>query len=114
MTDLFFNAGIAMMTFLYPKNIEIPGYEVKEKINIRSRSKELLLADWLSLLLYFSEQKKVCYNNFYFEKITETELDAVAYGRRSNLKESIKSLASRHLIISKTGDGFETFVSFDI
>lgn len=112
--ELFINAALGMMTFLYPKNVGIKEHETKEKIRIKSGDKKALLVDWLSELLYLSDTKNVCYNDFHFDKLTENELTATAYGRRVHAKEDIKAVTDRGLEIKKTEKGWEVIIIFDI
>ena len=113
-TELFFNAALGMMTFMYPEDIASRDYETKEKIRIRAGDQKSLLVDWLTELLYFSNTKKVCYNNFYFETLAENQLSITAYGRRAGLKESIKLVALKDLQINQTKNGLEALIEFDI
>ena len=112
--DLFTNAALGMMTFLYPKQVEIQERETKENIRIRANDVKALLVDWLSELLYFSDTKNVCYNDFYFEKLTENELVVTAYGRRVRAKEDIKAVTYHGLKVKQTEDGWEAVILFDI
>jgi len=112
--ELFINAAMAMMTFLYPKQVEIKEHETKEKIRLKSPDIKTLLADWLAEILYLSDTKDVCYNDFHFDKSKEDELVAVAYGRRVKAKENIKDVIGHSLKIKKTEDSWEAIILFDI
>lgn len=112
--ELFSNMALGMMTFLYPKQIEIKDHETKEKIRLKADNLKDLLIDWLSSLLYSSDDKNICYNDFHFDKLTEEEVVATAYGRRVKAKEDIKSVIKHDLEIEQTEHGFEAIVSFDI
>lgn len=112
--ELFANAALGMMTFLYPKNVNVTEHEVKEKIRLKAKDQKGLLVDWLSELLYLSDTKDVCYNKFNFEKLTDDELIATTYGRRVKAKEDIKAVTYHGLEVKKTESGFEAIILFDI
>ncbi len=112
--ELFANAALAMMTFLYPTNVEFKEFETKEETRLRAKDLKALLVDWLSELLYLSDTNNTCYNNFNFEKLTETELIAIAFGRRFKAKQDIKAVTYHGLEIEKTKEGFQAIILFDI
>ena len=112
--ELFSNVALGMMTFLYPRQIEIKDHETKEKIRIKAMGIEKLLVDWLSDLLHLSDIKDICYNDFHFDKLNEDEIIATAYGRRVKAKEDIKAIIKHNLEIKQAEQGFEVTVSFDI
>jgi len=112
--ELFINAALAMMTFLYPKQVEMKEHEAKEKIRLKSTDIKALLVDWLAELLELSNEKDVCYNDFHFDKLEEDELVAIAYGRRVKAKEDIKGVIDHNLKIEKTEQGWQAVILFDI
>lgn len=112
--ELFINAALGMMTFLYPKQVEIQSHEAKENIRLKSGDLKALLVDWLSELLYLSDSRDICYNDFHFDKLTENELIVTAYGRRVRAKEDIKAVTYHGLEIKETDEGWEAIILFDI
>jgi len=113
-TELFSNAALAMMTFLYPKQVEIKNHETKTEIRLQAKDSKALLVDFLSELLYLSDSNDVCYNQLHFKKLDETFLIATAYGRRVRAKEDIKAVTYHNLEIKKNPDGFEAMILFDL
>ena len=112
--ELLVNAALAMMTFLYPKNVDIVNHETYANIRLKSLDTKSLLVDWLSELLYLSDTKNVCYNDFCFDKLSDEEIIAVAYGRRVKTREEIKAVTYDGLEIKQVEDGFEAMILFDI
>ncbi len=112
--ELFSNAALGMMTFLYPKKVDIKANETKENIKLKAKDLKALLVDWLSELLYLSDTKDCCYNEFNFDKLTEDELEATTYGRRVKAKEDIKAVTHHGLEVKQTNNGWEATIIFDI
>ena len=103
-----------MMTFLYPRQVDVKGNEIKEKIRLKSAGLKSLLVDWLTELLYLSDAEKACCSEFYFEKLNEDELVATVYGRRVRAKEDIKAIISHELKIEKGENNWQAIISFRI
>ena len=114
LADLFINAAYGMMSYLYPKQAKIKDHEAKEKIRLKAGDIEDLLVDWLSELLYLSDTRDLCFNDFHFDKINENELEAVAFGRRVRAKEDIKAVTDHGLEIKQGELGWEAIILFDI
>lgn len=112
--ELFSNSALGMMTFLYPKNIAFKEHEVKAKIKLKASNSKELLGDWLSEILYLSDSRDCCYDDFDIDKLDEDELVADIFGRRVKAKEDIKTVRSRDLEIEQTEDGWQATILFDI
>lgn len=112
--ELFTTAALGLMNFLYPKHVSIEDYETKEKIRIKSSNLKALMVDWLSELLYLSDDRDVCYNRFDFDKATETEIVAVAFGRRVRSKENIKAVTYNDLAIEHIGGRWKATIRFEL
>jgi len=122
--QLFANAGLAMMEFMYGKDIRYPLpprlrragkiSDIREKISIQSKDVESLLVDWLSELLYLTDTNNLAYTKFDFKKLTETELKAEVFGQQAQAKEDIKAVTYHQLEVRKTKEGWEAIIVFDI
>lgn len=111
--ELFTNAAMGMMTYLYPKNVDIIDHETKAIIRLKARDEKELLIDLLSELLELSDQKDVCYNDFHFEKFNEEELTVTAWGRRVKAKQDIKKVLP-DVTLKEEGIGYSALINFDI
>ncbi len=111
--NLFTNSALAIMGFLYPKQVEYKNSETNEEISIKSPNLENLLADWLAKLLAFSNKNDCYYNEFEIAKITETELKATIFGRRAKAGQKIAGISYKNLEIKKTSTGFLSTITLD-
>lgn len=113
--ELFNNAALAMMTFLYSeKAVKDKNSKAKEKIKLAAKDLKALLVDWLSELLYLSDSNDFCYNNFDFKKLTEQQLVATVYGKKARAIKDIKAVTYHDLEINQTKDGILATILFDI
>ena len=112
--ELFTNAALGMMTFLYPKKVIFKEHEVKVKIKLKAGNSKELLVDWLSEILDLSDSKDCCYNDFDFDKLDEDELIAEIFGRRVQAKQDIKGINNRDLKLEQTKDGWQAIITFNI
>jgi len=112
--ELFTNAGLGLMTYLYPKKIDIAGYETKKEICLRAGDSNQLLTDWLFELMRFANDHDICCNAFEFERINDEELKANVFGRRIRSREKINSIVKDKTRIEKNQDGLQVTVVFKI
>lgn len=110
--ELFSNCGLAVMTYMYPRDVEIQNSETKAKIRIKAGDEKELLIDWLSEILSLSNEKDVCYNNFCFNKFNEEELVADIWGRRVKAKESLQSNIPAALELREDKNGYVAIITF--
>ncbi|MAF14210.1 MAG: hypothetical protein CMI53_04985 [Parcubacteria group bacterium] len=112
--ELFSNAALAMMTFLYPKEIGINDHESKENIILKSSDHSALLNNFLTEILYLTKTKNICYNSFDIIKLTDNTVELQAYGRRVKRQEIINDLISHKTQIKPIEFGWEAVIIFDI
>lgn len=112
--ELFSNACLAAMTYMYPKNVDITTPETHQEIQLSSSGLIDLLADWLNDVIEISDKKDVCFNEYSFKKITPRELKVVIHGHRSNQKNAIKQINKDKISIGKAGDKYIAEINFDI
>lgn len=112
--ELLKNAVLAMMTFLYPKQIDFHDHEIREKINIKENNFQSLFFDFLEKILELSDEKDICFNDLIFKKVGQNEIIAVARGRRVKAKNEIKKIFDHNLKINKEDAGLVAEIVFDI
>ena len=112
--ELFTNADLAMMTFLYPKQVMIQEHELKENIRLQSPDRNSLLNNFLSEILNLTKLKDVCYNSFDFDQLTDSALELRVYGRRVKPQENINNIIYTKTRIKPTEFGWQAVIMFDI
>lgn len=86
-------------------------------LSLSAIDQEALLVDWLNELLYLSERgaEQWAYVAFRFDVLTETTLQATAFGGPAAERLNIIKAATFHdLVIRAVETGFETALVFDI
>lgn len=88
-------------------------------VTVRGDDVEMLFREWLSELLYFFSAKGLVFSTFDFHKLSETELDADAYGEkfddeRHHLKTDIKAVTYHQLSVERRDDGWVGRVILDL
>ena len=118
LAEVFVNAALGMMEFLYGKNICGDSPKMRnistEVIKIKSRDLESLLVDWLSEILYLSDANNSAYVEFKINKISETEIEAEVGSCPVKAIEDIKAVTYNELKIEKRDDGWVAEVVLDI
>ncbi len=116
LTELFTNAALAMMEFLYGKNIcrDAPRRVSTEMISTQSRDLSSLLVDWLSEILYLSDTNNRAYTEFKINKISETKIEAEVGSYPAKAIEDIKAVTYNELKIEKQDGLWVAEVVFDI
>lgn len=92
----------------------VPGSEVERQFSLTQETLETILVDFLSELLYLSEEAGCVFKNFSFaEKDSEYIVQAAGQEIRSQDRD-IKAVTFHDLNIEKTDDGFEATITFDV
>jgi len=112
--EIFDNAILAMMTFLYPKQIHNKDHETKEKISIKASNLKELLYEWLTIVNKHSEQRDVCYNEVQIDEITEHQIKATIYGRRVRRHRAIESIPKQKIDVIRKEKDFEATIVFNL
>jgi len=113
-TGLFQNAAQAMMFYLFGKNRIGQRVKSKKIIIIKAKDNQSLLVDWLSELLYLADTYDICFFQYKFKKLSETELEAITFGFKAVAKKDIKAVTYHGLEIKKKNNGFRANILFDI
>jgi len=115
--ELFENAAFAMFDLL--ADLEGLRGDIVKDFEIKALNKEELLVGWLDELLFNFYTKSIIFFKFDVREISETELEARAFGRpvasnRNRLKTEIKAATYSDLKIVKTSTGFQVEIIFDV
>ncbi len=90
--------------------------ELKEKLDIESVDRNMLLIDFLSEVLTLSHSNGAVYRVAKFHDLSDTSLSAAIEGRKVNeFDEDIKAVTYTESVIKKNSAGhYETTIVFDI
>ncbi len=111
---LFHNALMAMFDSINPI------YDDKQpttdhKIVLQATDRELLLIDFLSEALFFSDANNEAYYDVHFFKLTETDLDSTIIGKKiKGFSIEIKAVTHHDMHIFQKNDTLYTDILFDI
>ena len=106
--ELFINSALGMMEYLFGKNVFLKATVNSELIQITSDSRESLLVDWLSRILYLVETQHCAYTHYSVSKFSDTEIEAKAGFIQAQSLEGIKAVTYNELSIRKTDDNILT------
>lgn len=89
------------------------------RVSLRAEDPEELLAVWLSELLFLHESEGWLFSQFRFERLTEGELEAEAWGERFDrarhvIDREIKAVTYHRLGLRREGDVLKTDIVFDL
>jgi len=89
-------------------------YPVEWMFKIEEGSKECMLVDFLSEVLYLCEDEKCVFNKFqYCHHDSNLEVNATGY-QMVSMKRTIKAVTFHNLEITETESGLETTITFDV
>jgi SHS2 domain-containing protein len=112
LSELFTNAALGMMEYLYSKN-ELHA-DVFERIEIEAETLEDLLIDWLAEILYLSDSKKHAYVSYHILELSDKKIIAEVGSVRAIAINDIKAVTYSELTIAKKDDSYEAIIVFDI
>lgn len=112
--ELFTNAALGLMSYLYPKYIDILDHEAKTHLNLHASDEKELLIDFLTELVQLAKQREICYNQFQFEELNEHKLSVYVFGKRFRQKEIISKVKYQGLKIKKVAGGLEAEFRLDV
>ncbi len=114
LSRLLIIAAQGMSSLLVNDIATIPKDEIRQ-FEINAYDRESLLVEWLTELAYWAEIEQLVFCHFELSNVTNTHLDAVAYGSRViELQKHIKAVTYHNLEITKTDDGLEATIVFDV
>lgn len=117
LAEIFINAAKGMFSLMTALEKVEPVAEVP--ITIEAEDRETLLVEWLNELLYQLEVTNLFFAEFFINKLTATQLEAVAKGETINpdkheLKLQIKACTYHELKVEKLNSLWRAQVIFDI
>ena len=112
--ELFENAMIGMFE-AGKYQAESDSVLVQREISINSPELDLLLADFLSEVLYLTETKKEIYFKVNFREFSSNHLEAILQGKKLKNMGIIKAVTYHNLKITQRQNGYlEAEILFDI
>lgn len=111
--DLFATAARAMFSLIVAPGAVQP--ERTAAIALDAPDVETLLVDWLNELLYLSEAEGVAFTTFEFAHLSLTQLRATARGGPvAEYLDYVKAATFHNLAVTRTSEGYETEIVFDM
>lgn len=117
LNELFENSAYGMFSQI--TDIEKVKPKDKVEVQVEGYDKESLLVNWLNELIYFLTTKKMLFSQFKIKKIRDNSLSAEIRGQKIDCKKhlchlEIKAATYHNLKISKTKEGYQTTIIFDV
>lgn len=92
-----------------------PGAAACRRVELAAEDHESLLVAWLQELLYYTESEALVFTAFHVEHLDSTHLWAEVEGAPADEPgKAIKAVTYHNLKISRTADGYETTLVFDV
>jgi len=113
--EFFVHAAQGMFSLMRFVRIR-EGDPVRERFQLQAPDTETLLVDWLSELLFLSEEREALFQSFHFSELTPGRLEAVVEGRDGYLPQrGIKAVTFFDLRIQRSSDNvYEAMITFDV
>lgn len=112
--ELFSNAVLAMFEAIEPKDIK-GSKEAARNFKVRSKDLNSLLVDFLNEVLYLSDTNDEAYNRVAIKRLSDTEIEAIIFGRKiTGFKEEIKAVTHHGIDIKQIDGVWQTEIIFDI
>ncbi len=110
--ELYENAAYAL--FALEGALDTPSTFTRE-IHVQGIDREALLVNWLSELLFLQETKRETYQKFHITNLSDTTLDAIAHGARTQpITKFIKAVTYHDLNIEQTEKGWQATIVVDV
>lgn len=114
--SLFKQSALAMFDIVAKR--QAPAKSIKEiRIKQSADNLEELFLNWLNELLSLSATKELIFSDFRINKLSDSQLEAVALGRSVKdyeIKTEIKAATYHQLKVKKTTSGWQAEVIFDV
>jgi len=115
--QVFVNAAEGMFSIMVdPSSVD---EHQEEKITVEADGLDELLVEWLNELLYLSEVNRMLFKRFIVDKMTETSLEARAFGEpiddsKHELRSDIKAVTYHMLKVEQKNGIWTAQVIFDV
>ena len=114
LAELFANAALGMMAFLYgEKALELKPRKT-ETITIEATDVQSLLVDWLSELLYLSDENDRAYVSYEVTECAQNKITATVGSTPAEAQDDIKAVTYHELEIKEMDGKWEATIVFDI
>jgi SHS2 domain-containing protein len=112
--QLLVHAAQGMNSLLVTDLAAVGDDEIRQ-LELEAYDAESLLVDWLSELAYWAEESRLIFHHIELSDVSATHLQATLNGgRASRLEKHIKAVTYHNLAITKTEQGLEVTVVFDV
>ncbi len=115
--ELFANAGLGLMALA----VEEQAIQPKERLSLAASGAdaEEMLVNWLSEILYFVDAEGWLFCRFSIHRMEDNALQGEGYGERRDPASrsravAVKAVTYHQISVSRSGDGWEAVVYFDI
>ncbi|MFA4838807.1 MAG: archease [Candidatus Neomarinimicrobiota bacterium] len=117
LVELFQNSAVAVFDIM--SGSVSSGNSAMLSINLRAENPELLLRDWLAELIFLSNDQKILFNAFHFQKLDRHSLEAEAVGVAYSsdyfpVKKEIKAVTYHQLRVQHSKSGYTARFILDI
>jgi SHS2 domain-containing protein len=114
--ELFVNAALGMMTFLYGEQQQKDKPEITENVSVDADGVDMLLVNWLAEILYLCDSNNCVYWIYDITEFTPKAISAKISGAKvARGEDEIKAVTYHELEVKQTEDGhWEAVVVFDI
>ena len=113
LAELFVNAARGMFGLM--ADLDTVEHSIQQQIQLHEMDAETLLVAWLSELLWFNEESGVAFARFEIQSLTNTDLQAMAWGGPTPSQwKNIKAVTFHDLAIVRADDDYEVTIVFDV
>ena len=115
--ELFTNAAFGLFSLM--ADLSTIKEDIQREVELSAEDEEALLVEWLNELIYIFDVEHIIFKRFQIEEINGNRVKAKCFGEKikpgqHKLKREVKAATYHMLRISKSSDGYEVTVIFDI
>ena len=110
-----YEAAAQGMVALIGGEADPAGEPIDQRYQLNAPDPETLLVDWLTELLVLVEEQETVLSKIVVTTVDDASLEGQVEGRRgAAFSKHIKAVTYHNLAITKTADGLETTIVFDV
>lgn len=115
--ELFINAAVGLFSLM--TDLDTIKEDIQREVELSGEDKETLLVEWLNELIYIFDVEHIIFKRFQINEFNDNRVKARCFGEKikpgqHKLKREVKAATYHMLRISKSSDGYEVTVIFDI
>ena len=115
--ELFINASTGLFSLIVDLNTVKENLE--REVKLTAEDEETLLIEWLNELIYIFDVEHLLFKRFQIDDLNSNQVKARCFGEkvdqsRHRLEREIKAATYHMLRITKSDNGYEVTVIFDI